>query len=48
MLGEIQSHLHIKPSIGVGFKILVGAHLFSPLDGKTKGGLLWVQQMATT
>ena len=48
-LGEIQSYLHhIKPSIGVGFKILVGDPLFFPLDGQTKGELLWVQQMATT
>ena len=37
-LGPIQSYLHhIKPSIGVGFKILVGAPLFFPLDGQTKG-----------
>jgi hypothetical protein len=40
-LGAIQSSLHhIKPSIGVGFKILVGAPLFFPLDGKTKGGVV--------
>ena len=37
-LGTIQSYVHhIKPSIGVGFKILVGAPLFFPLDGQTKG-----------
>ena len=42
---EIQSCLHyIQPSIGVGFKILVGAALFFPLDGQTKGELLRVQQ----
>ena len=35
-LGEIQSY-YIQPSIGVGFKILVGAPLFFPLDGQTKG-----------
>ena len=47
-LGEIQSYLHhIKPSIGVGLKILVGAPLFFPLDGQTKGDLLWVQQNLT-
>ena len=40
-LGAIQSYLHhIKPSIGVGFKILVGAPLFCPLDGQTKGGVV--------
>ena len=40
-LGEIQSYLHhIKPSIGVGFKILVGAPLFFPLDGQTKWGVV--------
>ena len=40
-LGAIQSYLHhIKPSTGVGFKILVGAPLFSPLDGQTKGGVV--------
>jgi hypothetical protein len=40
-LGAIQSYLHhIKPSIGVGFKILVGASLFFPLDGQTKGGVV--------
>ena len=40
-LGAIQSYLrHIKPSIGVGFKILVGAPLFFPLDGETKGGVV--------
>jgi hypothetical protein len=40
-LGEIQSYLHhIKPSIGVRFKILVGAPLFFPLDGQTKGGVV--------
>ena len=39
---------HIKPSIGAVFKILVGAPLFFLLDGQAKGGLLWVQQMATT
>ena len=31
---------HIKLSIGVGFKILVGPHLFCPLDGQTKGGVV--------
>ena len=31
---------HIKPSIGVGFKILVGDPLFFPLDGQTKGGVV--------
>jgi hypothetical protein len=40
-LGAIQSCLHyIQPSIGVGFKILVGAPLFFPLDGQTKGGVV--------
>ena len=40
-LGAVQSYLHhIKPSIGVGFKILVGAPLFFPLDGPTKGGVV--------
>ena len=40
-LGAIQSYLHhIKPSIGVRFKILVGAPLFFPLDGQTKGGVV--------
>ena len=40
-LGEIQSYLHhIKPSIGVGLKILVGAPLFFPLDDQTKGGVV--------
>jgi hypothetical protein len=40
-LGEIQTYLHyIQPSIGVGFKILVGAPLFFPLDGQTKGGVV--------
>ena len=40
-LGAIQSYVHhIKPSIGVGFKILVGAPLFFPLDGQTKGGVV--------
>jgi hypothetical protein len=40
-LGAIQSYLHhIKPSIGVGFKILVGAPLFFPLDGQIKGGVV--------
>ena len=38
-LGPIQSH-HIKPFIGVGFKILVGSPLFFPLDGQTKGGVI--------
>lgn len=38
-LGAIQSYLHhIKPSIGVRSKILVGDPLFCPLDGQTKGG----------
>ena len=37
-IGTIQSCLHyIQPSIGVGFRILVGAPLFFPLDGQTKG-----------
>ena len=41
ILGEIQSYFHhIKPSIGVGFKILVGAPLFFLLDGQTKGGVV--------
>lgn len=31
---------YIQPSIGVGFKILVGAPLFFPLDGQTKGGVV--------
>jgi hypothetical protein len=31
---------HIKPSIGVIFKNLVGAPLFFPLDGQTKGGVV--------
>ena len=40
-LGAIQSYLHhIKLSIGVGFKILVGAPLLFPLDGRTKGGVV--------
>jgi hypothetical protein len=40
-LGAIQSYLHhIKPSIGVGLKILVGAPLSFPLDGQTKGGVV--------
>jgi hypothetical protein len=40
ILGAIQYYLHhIKPSIGVRFKILVGAPLFCPLDGQTKGGV---------
>ena len=40
-LGAIESYLHhIKPSIGVGFKILVGAPLFFPLDGQTRGGIV--------
>ena len=40
-LGEIQTYLHyIQPSIGVGFKILVGAPLFFPLDGQSKGGVV--------
>ena len=30
----------MKPSIGVGFKILVGAPLFFPLDGHAKGGVV--------
>ena len=38
---HLQSYLHhIKPSIGVGLKILVGAPLFFPLDGQTKGGVV--------
>ena len=41
ILGEIQSDLHhIKPSISVRFKILVGAPLFFPLDGQTKEGVV--------
>ena len=40
-LGSIQTYLnYIQPSIGVGFKILVGAPLFCPLDGETKGGVV--------
>ena len=40
-LGAIESYLHhIKPSIGVGFKILVGDSLFFPLYGQTKGGVV--------
>ena len=40
-IGAIQPYLHhIKPSIGVGFKILVAVPLFFPLDGKTKGGVV--------
>ena len=40
-IGEIQPYLHhIKPSIGVGFKIFVGAPLFFPLDDQTKGGVV--------
>ena len=40
-LGAIQSYLHhTKPSIGVRFKILVGAPLCFPLDGQTKGGVV--------
>ena len=40
-LGAIQSYFHyIQPSIGVGFKILVGAPLFCPLDGQTNGGVV--------
>jgi hypothetical protein len=40
-LGVIQSYLHhIKPSIGVRFKILVGDPLFFLLDGQTKGGVV--------
>ena len=40
-LGAIQYYFHyIQPSIGVGFKILVGAPLFFPLDGQTKGGVV--------
>ena len=30
----------MKPSIGVGFKIFVGAPLFFPLDRQTKGGVV--------
>ena len=41
IIGAIQPYLHhIKPSIAVGFKILVGAPLFFPLDGQTKGGVV--------
>ena len=40
-LATIKSYLHyIKPSICVGFKILVGSPLFFPLDGQTKGGVI--------
>ena len=40
-LREIKSYLHhIKPSIGVRFKILVGGPLFFPLDSQTKGGVV--------
>ena len=40
-VGAIQSYLHyIQPSIGVGFKILVGDPLFFPLDCQTKGGVV--------
>ena len=40
-LEAIQSYLHnIKHSIGVGFKILVGAPLFFPLYGQTKVGVV--------
>ena len=40
-IGVFHPYLHhIKPSIGVGFKILVGAPLFFPLDGQTKGGVV--------
>ena len=40
-LGAFQSYLHlIQPSTYVGFKILVGAPLFFPLDGQTKGGVV--------
>ena len=38
---------YIQPSIGVGFKILVRAPLFCPLDVKLKGELLWVQHGVT-
>ena len=30
----------IQPSTDVGFKILVGAPLFFPLDGQTTGGVV--------
>ena len=40
-LAAIKSYLHhIKPSIGVGFKTLVGSPLFFPLDGQTKWGVV--------
>ena len=40
-LGAIQTYLHyIQPAIGVGFKNLVGAPLFCPLDSQTKGGVV--------
>ena len=40
-VGVVQSYLHsIQPSIDVGFKNLVGAPLFYPLDGQTKGGVV--------
>ena len=41
LTSHLQSYLHhMKPSIGVGFKILVGAPLFFRLDGHTKGGVV--------
>jgi hypothetical protein len=40
-IGAIQPYVHhIKPSIGVRFKNLVGAPLFCLLDGQTKGGVV--------
>ena len=40
-IGAIKPYFHhIKPSMGVGFKILVGSPLFFPLDGQTKGGVV--------
>ena len=45
-LGAIQSYLHhINPSIGVRFKILVGAPLFFPFDGQIKGGVVVVTKL---
>ena len=40
-IGAIQPYLHhIKPSIGIRFNIFVGPHLFFPLNGQTKGGVV--------
>ena len=47
-LEAIQSYFHhIKPSIGVRFKILVGALYFAHQMVKLKGKLLWVKQSVT-